>query len=74
LILTVPRQLPTITAPVAGVRVVEAPREIKSFHISWHGLRDSPMNLLTDGSVNNCTRLFGPSEQFDTDIIIGKRR
>jgi hypothetical protein len=32
------------------------------------------MNLLTDGSVNIYTRLFGPSEQFDTDSIIGKRR
>jgi hypothetical protein len=32
------------------------------FRISWHGIRDSPMSLLTNGFVNNCGRLFGPSE------------
>jgi hypothetical protein len=31
MILTVPRRLAKITAVMAGVRVVEAPREIKSF-------------------------------------------
>jgi DNA-binding transcriptional LysR family regulator len=38
LILTVPRRLAKITAVVAGVRVVEAPREIKSFpyFMAWH--------------------------------------
>jgi hypothetical protein len=38
LILTVPRRLAKITAVMAGVRVVEAPREIKSFpyFMSWH--------------------------------------
>ncbi len=38
LILTVPRRLAKITAAVAGVRVVEAPREIKSFpyFMAWH--------------------------------------
>jgi DNA-binding transcriptional LysR family regulator len=38
LILTVPRRLARITAAMAGVRVVEAPREIKSFpyFMAWH--------------------------------------
>ena len=38
LILTVPRRLAKITAVMAGVRVVEAPREIKSFRyfMAWH--------------------------------------
>ena len=38
LILTVPRRLAKITAGMAGVRVVEAPREIKSFpyFMAWH--------------------------------------
>jgi DNA-binding transcriptional LysR family regulator len=39
------------------------------FRISWHGIRDSPMNLLTNGFVNNCGRLFGPPEQFEADIV-----
>ncbi len=56
LILTVPRRLAKITAVMAGVRVVEAPREIKSFRISWRAIRDSPMNLPTNGFVNNCGR------------------
>jgi DNA-binding transcriptional LysR family regulator len=38
LILTVPRRLAKITAVMAGVRVVEAPREIESFSffMAWH--------------------------------------
>ena len=38
LILTVPRKLATIIAEMAGVRVVEAPPEIKSFpyFMAWH--------------------------------------
>jgi DNA-binding transcriptional LysR family regulator len=38
LILTVPRRLAKITAGMAGVRVVEAPREIKFFpyFMAWH--------------------------------------
>jgi DNA-binding transcriptional LysR family regulator len=38
LILTVPRRLAKITANMAGVRVVEAPREIKPFpyFMAWH--------------------------------------
>ena len=38
LIFTVPRRLAKITAVMAGVRVVEAPREIKSFpyFMAWH--------------------------------------
>jgi hypothetical protein len=27
------------------------------------------MNLLTNGFANNCGRLFGPSEQFEADIV-----
>ena len=27
------------------------------------------MNLLTNGFVNNYDRLFGPSEQFEADIV-----
>jgi len=27
------------------------------------------MNLLTNGFVNNCDRLFGQSEQFEADIV-----
>jgi DNA-binding transcriptional LysR family regulator len=38
LILTVPRRLAKITAPIAGLRVVEPPREIKAFpyFMAWH--------------------------------------
>ena len=38
LILTVPRRLAKITARMAGVRVVEPPREIKAFpyFMAWH--------------------------------------
>jgi len=38
LILTVPRRLAKLTAVMAGVRIVEAPREIKSFpyFMAWH--------------------------------------
>jgi DNA-binding transcriptional LysR family regulator len=38
LILTVPRRLAKITAPIADLRVVEPPREIKAFpyFMAWH--------------------------------------
>jgi DNA-binding transcriptional LysR family regulator len=38
LVLTVPRKLAKITGPLAGLRVVEPPREIKAFpyFIAWH--------------------------------------
>jgi DNA-binding transcriptional LysR family regulator len=38
LILTIPRKLAEITAAVAGVRMIEAPREIEAFpyFITWH--------------------------------------
>jgi DNA-binding transcriptional LysR family regulator len=38
LVLTVPRRLAKMTAKIAGVRVVEPPREIKSFpyFMVWH--------------------------------------
>ena len=38
LVLTVPRELAAITAAVAGVRMIEAPREIESFpyFMTWH--------------------------------------
>jgi len=54
---------------MAGVRVVEAPREIKSFpyFMAWHPrLTNEPAH---NGFVNNCGRLFGPSEQFEADIV-----
>ena len=62
LILTVPRKLAKITASVAGVRVVESPREIKSLSV-FHGnprLADEP---LANDSLNNSDRLFGPAKQ-----------
>ena len=38
LVLTVPRKLAKITAPIAGLRMVEPPREIKGFpyFMAWH--------------------------------------
>jgi DNA-binding transcriptional LysR family regulator len=38
LILTVPRKLAQMTAPIARIRVVEPPREIKAFpyFMAWH--------------------------------------
>ena len=38
LVLTVPRKLAKITGPIAGLRVVEPPREIKAFpyFMAWH--------------------------------------
>jgi hypothetical protein len=36
---------------------------------SSSGTRDSPMNLLTNGFVNNCGRPSGPSEQFESDMV-----
>jgi DNA-binding transcriptional LysR family regulator len=38
LVLTVPRKLAKITAPIAGLHVVEPPREIKAFpyFMAWH--------------------------------------
>jgi DNA-binding transcriptional LysR family regulator len=38
LVLTVPRKLAAITAAVAGVRIIEAPREIEAFpyFMTWH--------------------------------------
>jgi DNA-binding transcriptional LysR family regulator len=38
LIATVPRKLAQVTAAIAGVRVVEPPREIKAFpyFMTWH--------------------------------------
>ena len=38
LILTVPRKLAQMTAPIARIRVVEPPREIKTFpyFMAWH--------------------------------------
>ena len=37
-VLRVPRKLAKITAPIAGLRVVEPPREIEAFpyFIAWH--------------------------------------
>ena len=38
------------------------------FLISWHGIRDSPVNLLTNGFVKNYGRLLGPSDQFEAKL------
>jgi len=33
------------------------------------------MNLLTNGLMNNCGRLFGPPEQFEADVVrVGAER
>jgi len=53
LILTVPRKLAQMTAPIARIRVVDPPREIKAFRISWLGIRDSLLNLRIHGFANN---------------------
>ena len=48
LILTVPRRLAKITAAAAGARIVEAPREIKSFpyFMAWHSrLTNEPAHV-----------------------------
>jgi len=52
LVLTVPRGLAKITAGMAGVRVVEPPREIKGFSV-FHGMAPTTQygNPLTDGSA-----------------------
>jgi len=40
LVLTLPRKLAKIAAGMAGLRVVEPPRESRPFRISWPGIRD----------------------------------
>jgi hypothetical protein len=74
LVLTMPRKLAKITAAMAGVRMVEPPREIKAFPyfmISGHGIRDSLANLRMHGFANNCVRLpgqFKPSHSSRSSI------
>jgi len=51
--LSAPGKLEQMTAPKARIRVVEPPREIKSFRISWLGIRDSLLNLRMHGFANN---------------------
>ena len=53
LILTVSRKLAQMTAPIARIRVVEPPREIKAFPYLWLGIRDSFLNLRVYGFANN---------------------
>jgi hypothetical protein len=63
LILTLPRRLAKIIAPIADVRVVELPHEIKGFPTSWRGILDSPPSLRTYGFANNCGGLPARSDQ-----------
>jgi DNA-binding transcriptional LysR family regulator len=61
LILTVPRRLAKITAVMAGVRVVEAPREIKSFpyFMAWHPrLTDEPAHKWFHEQLRSAVRTF----------------
>ena len=59
LILTVPRRLAKITTVMAGVRVVEAPREIKSFpyFMAWHPrLTNEPAHKWFRGQQRSAVR------------------
>jgi DNA-binding transcriptional LysR family regulator len=60
LVLTVPRKLAEITAAMAGVRVVEAPREIKSFpyFMAWHPrLTNEPAHKWFREQVRSAVRI-----------------
>jgi DNA-binding transcriptional LysR family regulator len=62
LVLTVPRRLARITAAMAGVRVVEAPREIKSFpyFMAWHPrLTDEPAHQWFHEQLRLAVRSIG---------------
>lgn len=59
LILTVPRKLAKITAAVAGVRIVEPPREIKAFpyFMAWHPrLTGEPAHAWFRDQLRNAAR------------------
>jgi len=59
LILTVPRRLAKITAVMAGVRIVEAPREIKTFpyFMAWHPrLTNEPAHKWFRGQLRSAVR------------------
>jgi DNA-binding transcriptional LysR family regulator len=59
LILTVARRLVKITAVMAGLRVVEAPREIKSFpyFTAWHPrLANEPAHKWFDEQLRSAVR------------------
>lgn len=61
LILTVPRRLARITAGMAGVRVVEAPREMKSFpyFMAWHPrLTNEPAHRWFHEQLRSAVRTF----------------
>ena len=64
LVLTVPRRLAKITAGMAGVRVVEAPHEIKAFpyFMAWHPrLSTEPAHRWFRGQLRTAARQFDQS-------------
>jgi hypothetical protein len=63
-----PAQEYRVEAPRLIVRISRNSRS-SPFPISWHGIPDSPMNLLTSGFVNNCGRRFGPFDQIEADVV-----
>jgi len=61
LVLTVPRGLAKMTAAIAGVRVVEAPHEIKSFpyFMAWHPrLTNEPAHKWFREQLRSAVRIF----------------
>src|SRR5258708_8064253 len=59
LVLTVPRRLAKITGPLAGLRVVEPPREIKAFpyFMAWHPrLTNEPAHAWFRNQLRTVTR------------------
>jgi len=59
LVLTVPRKLAKITAPIAGLRMVEPPREIKGFpyFMAWHSrLNTEPAHAWFRDQVRTAAR------------------
>ena len=64
IVLTVPRRLAKITAGMAGVRVVEAPHEIKAFpyFMAWHPrLSTEPAHRWFRGQLRTAARQFDQS-------------
>jgi DNA-binding transcriptional LysR family regulator len=72
LILTVPRRLAKITAPIAGLRVVEPPREIKAFpyFMAWHPrLTPEPAHAWFRDQLRIVARSFRTKQ---TNALFGK--
>lgn len=70
LILTVPHKLAEITADVANVRILEAPREIQPFpyFMSWHPrLTNEPAHIWFREQLRSAVRT---PEQFEADIVL----